>query len=506
MEGTQGNERGFKGAEEGATFEDGGYDMHGPGSYGLGASNLDPDQLSLTLSSLARWPGGWNWWNWANVDVDQGFDEGRNTLDREERYAIYGEVQKVLAEELPIIPIAFELQPWTMSSKLENVEINLISGWRVDSDIINFKGEEGGEFRTAYTSDPVKLLPWWGNIGSALFATDVWETLLTNDGNFEPKPELADSWEITDDGYTYTFYLNENVLWHDGEPFNADDVVYTFEGLAIKETGTTIHSRIVQNVESVEKIDDYTVRFRMVTQNPGAMSAVFMSTIIIPEHIMGQEAYADWRTADISNVHPIGTGPMKFVEWAPEEYVELEKNPEYYRDTTPFDRRINIAIPDSSTALAALKTGEVDMLIGHSLDATQLEEIKADPDIQVLQKLRVAPFILGINLEHPVLNNKYVRKAISAAIPREQFANDVLQGLAIPATSILNELTWVWDESITVPLYDLDQAKEYMEMAGYHFADLEPEPPTPISQNLIYVVAGLVIGLAIGFGSKYLMK
>ena len=100
------------------------------------------------------------------------------------------------------------------------------------------------------------------------------------------------------------------------------------------------------------------------------------------------------------------------------------------------------------------------MLIGHSLDATQLEEIKADPDIQVMQKLRVAPFILGINLEHPVLNNKYVRKAISAAIPREKFANDVLQGLAIPATSILNELTWVWDESITVPLYDLDQAKE----------------------------------------------
>jgi peptide/nickel transport system substrate-binding protein len=393
-----------------------------------------------------------------------------------------------------------------MSSNLEGAKANLLSGWRVDSDLLSFKDQDGGTFRYAYTSDPVKLLPWWGNIGSSIFATDVWETLVAADEKFAPMPELAHSWEVTDEGSTYTFNLEKGVLWHDGEPFTADDVVFTFEGLAEPETGTTMHSRVVQNVESVEALDDYTVRFNMKTKNPGAMSTVFMSVVIIPEHIMGEETYEGWRTADIANKHPIGTGPMKFVEWIPEQYLTLKANEDYYKGRPSFDERIGISIPDSATALAALKKGEVHMLGGHSLDAAQLEEVQNDPNIQVLMKLRGAPFLFGVNLEHPELNNKWVRKAISAAIPRETLANDILQGLAIPATSVLNELHWVHDESITVPLYDLDQAKEYMEMAGYDFAWLEPPPTTPVSETLLYVAIGLVLGVVIGIATRYIKR
>ena len=136
----------------------------------------------------------------------------------------------------------------------------------------------------------------------------------------------------------------------------------------------------------------------------------------------------------------------------------------------------------------------------------QLDVVKDDPNIKYEMLLRSNPQLLGVNMEHPALNNLYVRKAISAIIPREMIANKLLMGQAIPSTNILCEMSWVYNSSISFPKYNVEQARAYMEMAGYNFEWLEPPPGTPLSEHVPYAIVGLVIGLVIGVATRYLSR
>ena len=503
IDGTVWNDRGFKTALELATHETGGYDLH-LGQYGLG-SPRDPDSFGLTMSSEGRWPGGWNWWLWSNADVDDLYDAGRVLLERDERQAIYSQIQEITVDVVaPVIPIVFMKISRMMSSDLEGY--NPVIGTNQGTSQWILDGQSGGTFRYGGTRDPVSLLPWWGNIGADNFARDIYESLVNFDENKNVVPELAKSWEYSEDGLTYTFHLNEGVTWHDGVPFTADDVVFTYEGILDKTSGTTMWSRVHQNIASIEKVDDHTVTFHLNDRNAGVFSTVFFPVYIIPKHIMEDVPLADWKHSDQATSSPIGTGPYKFIEWVPEQYITLEAYDDYYIAGEPnFDERISIILPDAATALAALQNGDIDYLSNTGYTVDQLALVTDDPNIKVINELRDRSLLLGVNLAHPILNNMFVRKAMSSAIPREKIANEVLEGLAIPATSIWNELHWWWDSTLELPGYDIDQAKAYMEMAGYNFEHLEPDPTTPISQNLVYAVIGLIAGLAIGFvGSRYL--
>jgi ABC-type transport system substrate-binding protein len=504
VDGTVWNDRGFKTALERATSANGGYDLH-LGNYGLGSAERDPDNFALTLSSDGRWPGGWNWWHWSNADVDALFDEGRGLIDREERYKIYSELLYIMMnqETAPVLPIGFMKIARMMSADLEGYvpTIGTSHGVREWS----LKGEDGGTVRIADTRDPVNLLPWWGNIGSNQYANDVYSRLVTYDSEYNIIPEIAESWEVSDDGLEITFKLVENASWHDGEPFTADDVVFTYTGLMDKDTGTTMWSRVFNNIASVEKIGDYEVKFTLPAKNAGVFATVFTGIVIIPEHTMGDVPYEDWKFTEQATSHPIGTGAYIFKEWVPQESLTLEVNEDYFGGRPELDRRITVILPDSQTALAALQNGDVHYLSSTGYTAEQVELAREDPDLQVIMELAMRPFGLSMNLVHPALNNEFVRKALSAAIPRDVLANDVLGGQMLPALSITNELHWIYNSSVRVPEYNIDQAKQYMEMAGYPMDYLEPPETTPLSQNLIYAVVGLVVGLAVGYvASKYM--
>ena len=505
VDGTVWNDRGFKTALENAYAANGGYDTH-LGNYGLGSAERDPDNFALTLSSDARWPGGWNWWHWSNADVDDLFDEGRSTFDREERYKIYSDVLYIMMNEeaAPVLPIAFMKIARMMSVDLEGYVPTIGIGHGVRE--WSLAGQDGGTIKYSAVRDPVNLLPWWGNIGMDMYAYDVYDSLVQYDAEYNIVPSLAESWEVSDNGMEITFKLVENASWHDGEPFNADDVVFTYEGLADKDTGTTMWSRVTQNIASVEKIDDYTVKFTLTAQNSGVFATVFTGIFLIPEHIMGDIPYTDWKFSEIATEHPIGTGAFKFVEWVPQESLTLEANDDYFGGRPELDRRINVILPDDQTALAALQNGDVHYLSGTGYTAEQVELARSNPDLQVIMELAMRPFGLSMNLVHPALTNVNVRKALSAAIPRDKIANDVLGGQAIPALSITNELHWIHNASIGVPEYNIEQAKAYMEMAGYPMDYLEPPETTPLSQSLIYGVVGLVVGVAVGYVASKSMK
>jgi peptide/nickel transport system substrate-binding protein len=198
-------------------------------------------------------------------------------------------------------------------------------------------------------------------------------------------------------------------------------------------------------------------------------------------------------------VKPIGTGPFKFVEWEHQQFIKLQANEEYYLGRPTLDERISINIPDPSTAIAAIIAGDVDILSTRfSFDQKQLENPEDDPNLNILYFLSDNPIMMGVNHAHPILNNKYVRKALSAAIPREMIAENIMLGKGVAATSYLNEISWSWESTIEIPPYNIEQAKSYMEMAGYDYTLLEPIPTTPISEMLIYAIVGLIVGIVIG--------
>ena len=172
-----------------------------------------------------------------------------------------------------------------------------------------------------------------------LYDSLVW---LNNDGDIEPA--LAERWDISDDGREYTFYLREGVTFHNGEPFNADAVVFSWE--RAKDAGFEYSDQLLE-ADSVVKVDDYTVK--ITTPEPNAL---FFNTLhdiwamVPPGYFaeVGQEGF---------DAHPIGTGPYKFVEWVKGDHITFEANLDYWRGAPKIQTVIFRPIPESATRVAA---------------------------------------------------------------------------------------------------------------------------------------------------------
>lgn len=503
FEGSVFNQHLFKGAIEGATMDEEGYDLMLAG-YGLGGSR-DPCGFSGCIGSAGRYPSSWNCWRMADVDLDQAMEDAESVTDRAERQKHYNKVQEIMCDVLPVIPIVWPKRPWVLQADLEGFDPNV--GWGLHGAWAWYwKGQTGGTVKYACNTDPVKLLPYWGNIGYDIFCSEIWESIVDVDGDQKVVPELAKSWEISDDGITYTFHLYENVTWHDGVPFTSEDLVFSYDVLLDKETATTAHSIFAGNVASYEAPDKYTFVVHLKSQNAGALAELFGAYYMMPKHILEDVPHSEFKNHDIANKHPIGTGPFKFVEWVPKQYLKMEANDDYYRGRPKLDYKIGVNIPDAATAVAALMKGEVDLLSQRYEISELLDSIIEDPNLKYSMAISYSSIMLGVNMGHPILNNQYVRKAISAVIPREEICEEIWLGRAIPAQSFLNERFWCYNSSISMPMYDIEQAKRYMEMAGYDFEWLELAPATPLSEKLLYAVVGLVVGVAIGVATRYLRR
>ncbi len=178
---------------------------------------------------------------------------------------------------------------------------------------------------------------------------------------------LAESWEIAEDGVTYTLNLMQGIKWHDGEDFTADDVIMTFDKALAENSQSVRKATIDEVLESYEKIDDYTVQFKAKFQTALFLTDALSQFGIMPEHIWGDVDPADWPSdagstgQDASRV--VGTGAFKFVEWVLGDHVTLEKNPDYW-DTTnipTIDTYTYQVIADPASAIAALQTGQADV-------------------------------------------------------------------------------------------------------------------------------------------------
>lgn len=329
----------------------------------------------------------------------------------------------------------------------------------------------GGELVIGSIQEPDSLNPWLTGLTVGLeVEAMIYDSLTRVDPAGIHLPALAaevpslENGGISADLLTYTYKLRDDVTWHDGAPFTADDVVFTYEAIANPEVNARSRTGF-ELIEAVEAVDAHTVRFTL-----NQPSAVFLETWgyrgILPKHIFENE---DLNTSEYNRAPTVGTGPYKFVEWASGDRIVVERNENYYRDGGYIDRIVYRIIPSSDTLLTLLETGEIDLRF--SINAEQVPLVRDLDAYEVFATPAHAYFHFTINNADPILGDKRVRQALTHGLNKQVIADTVLQGLVQPHGSPVAQPSWVYvDHNDRFP-FDQAAAAALLEEAGWVLGD-----------------------------------
>lgn len=324
----------------------------------------------------------------------------------------------------------------------------------------------GDTFIEASIGDASTLLPVLAS-DSASSAINglLYNGLVRYDKDLRVVGELAESWEISEDNLTMTFHLRRDVTWHDGTPFTADDVKFTYE-LYIDPATPTAYAEAFNQVTQVEVPDPYT--FIVHYQRPYAPALISWATPIHPRHLLAGQDITDSPLAR----QPVGTGPYRFSEWLPGEKIVLLANPDYFEGRPYIKRVVYRIIPDSTTQFLELQTGSLDFM---GLSPLQYDRQTDTPAFRRLyNKYRYLNFgytYLGYNLRRPLFQDKRVRQALAYAINKQEIIEGVLLGYGAAATGPYKPDTWVYNGAVERYPYNPDKARQLLAEAGWQDSD-----------------------------------
>lgn len=259
--------------------------------------------------------------------------------------------------------------------------------------------------------------------------------LQMDDFTLKLKPCLAESWEISPDQLTYTFHLRHDVKWHDGAPFTAEDVKFTYDKVQDPKVDCPFLRLYFNNIKSCEVLDPYTVRFTASERYFKTLEELG-GLAIVPKHLL--ENVADFNSAPFGR-HPIGTGPYKFVRWDTGSQIVLERNDEYWDTAHPRypKRLVYQVIEEPYVAAQLIKKGEIDVF--DKVTPIQWErEFKGSRSMNQLHEI-VYPYpmyiYIGFNLRLPMFKDVRVRHAIDLLMPRDEILAQVYLGQYASKTS-----------------------------------------------------------------------
>ncbi len=257
-----------------------------------------------------------------------------------------------------------------------------------------------------------------------MMTMNVFEALTTVAENGEVQPNLATSWDVSEDGLTYAFKLAEGVMFHDGTSFDAEDVVFSFDR-AMAEESVNPSKDIFKPIESVTAIDPQTVEIKLSRKD-----AFFLFNMG-----QGDSAIVAAESADTNNTDPVGTGPFKFENWTRGDRLTLVKNPDH-RDAgdVALDKVEFRFISDPSAATAAMMAEELDAFPGFPAPEL-LAQFEADPRFRVNIGSTEGEVILAMNNAKPPFDNVDVRRAVATAVNREEIIEGAMYGQAVPIGS-----------------------------------------------------------------------
>ena len=296
-------------------------------------------------------------------------------------------------------------------------------------------------------------------------ASMIYNGLVKYDKNLNIAGDLAESWDISPDGLVITFHLRKNVTWHDGAPFTADDVLYTYQ-VTIDPKTPTAYAGDFLKVKKAEVIDPYT--FRATYGKPFAPSLMSWSNAILPRHLLIGK---DISRSPLAR-RPVGTGPYMLKEWVGGQKIALLSNPDYFEGRPYIDGYIMRIIPDMATMFLELRAGGIDRMGLTPLQFTrQTENNLLRKNFNKYRYLSFSYTYLGYNLKNPVFADKRVRQAISYMINREEIIEGVLLGLGQKATGPYKPGSWAYNSKVKSYPYNPQKARELLAEAGWRDTD-----------------------------------
>jgi ABC-type transport system substrate-binding protein len=526
----------------GKIYDEGGYDVLAVGwTPGL---LPEPRQLYYGGDAAFFAPTGQNYYLWNNAESNSLLDQFITSTSDSEKTSLLSQWQKLYYDEVPASQIMFQQAPVVVNPSIGNLYTPQQGGegWLYFNaqPYPQLLTRSDGKTSITYCAtgeldslNPPESNSWydtivWIPIFSGL--AEAWPTLSGLSDN--EVPALLTSWSHSSDGFSWTFNCRQNVTWHDGEPFTADDVLFSLWALMNSETGSqftgyyqSVYGDKVKFVYSdgtsvslgtgsrsgtITATDKYTITANLPVLSNGKPYGYFepyllsFTNNIIPKHIFENIAPADWATSPFNTgqgsitikgktyTGPVGTGPYKWDSYDPVgQVVHLQKYDNFWNATGLESIGLfNIKdyyiryIADKTSALAALKNGEVDMLDYNYQMQTDVPTIDSSWG-RVINLDGVGRQEFGYNMRHPIFGTgvdtplgksdpsraaeaaRDVRTAFDYAIPRELIINNLLAGYGKPGITPMAPTQPFYENSLTARPYDLSQARHYLELAGY---------------------------------------
>jgi peptide/nickel transport system substrate-binding protein len=289
----------------------------------------------------------------------------------------------------------------------------------------------------------------------------IYNGLVKYDKNLNIIGDLAESWEISRDGLVITFHLRRGVRWHDGHPFTADDVLFTYQ-LTVDPKTPTAYSGDFLKVKKAEVLDAHT--FRATYDKPFAPALMSWGSAILPKHLLAGQ---DITRTPLAR-KPIGTGPYKFKEWVTGQKIALIYNQDYFEGRPYIDGYILRIIPDMATMFLELRAGGIDRMGLTPLQYTrQTENRLFHRNYNKFRYLSFSYTFVGYNLKNPLFTDKRVRQALAMAIDKEEIIKGVLLGLGQPATGPFKPGTWAYNPNVRRYPQDAAKARALLAEAGW---------------------------------------
>ncbi len=365
--------------------------------------------------------------------------------------------------------------------------------------------QDGGELRVTLEAEPPSLnyqldpLDMWGKkLGELIFDS----LARPNPRTFAHEPRLAERWETSPDKLELTFYLKKDVVWHDGKPFGADDVVFTFDVLRAETSKTMAIRSYLEPVARYEKLDEHTVRFFLKRPYGFAFDAI-AEVQLYPKHVFEK---GDFNTHP-ANRKPIGCGPYKFSRWLTGDEIVLERFDKYHGAKPPLAKLVFKYVPDPTVRMQMLRRGELDVV--ERVSPELWKQNAEDPEVAArFWRLRHVPSGLqwiGWNQERPFFRDARVRRALTMLIDRRDIVDNLRLGLDNLAVSWFYPGAPEFNGKLAPVPYDPRAARKLLTEAGWEDSDgdgLRDKNGQPLSFTFLYPVnnpfyeqlAGLLVG------------
>jgi len=351
------------------------------------------------------------------------------------------------------------------------VIVSGIAGWLAFGPSITGSGQDAGKrYVEAVIGRPARVNPFFAHLDDADrdLSALIFSGLTRLGPNGEVVPDLAQSWDTSEDGKTVTFHLRPGIVWHTGSPFTSSDVVFTYSLLGDPAVQSDPDQASLWRQVKCTNPDPLTA----VCQLPAPFAPFLAYTTI---GILPQQILQGVNPASLSdnpfNLNPVGTGPFRLAELDATHAI-LKANTAYHLGAPKLDQIEMRFFPDAASAVNAVLAHNADgILIDPGADPSQTEALKSADDVKAYKANRTAYTIMYLNNGAPPLNEKPVRQAIAEAVDIDSIISDVLSSEAIPATSPILPGTWAYDPKVPLYKHSADDARHLLDQAGWKLPD-----------------------------------